>query len=128
MSNALGGNITTHDGIPVTGNCTVVRLDLALSASAPPKLTSSTVIGPASRGGPNKAALILAPTGLALSGNGTLYVDDTLTNSRIGHPQRAHPDQRRHGGRIDPLGGRRAERPARHDAGAQRRPDRGQRQ
>ena len=29
----------------------------------------------------NKTALILAPTGLALDGNGTLYVDDTLTDS-----------------------------------------------
>ena len=45
VSNALGGNTSTHDGVPVTGNCTIVRLDLALSAGSPPKLTSSTVIG-----------------------------------------------------------------------------------
>ncbi len=81
VSNALGGNVTTHDGIPATGNCTVVRLDLALSASAPPRLTGSTVIGTDFPWRANKAALILAPTGLALSGNGTLYVDDTLTNA-----------------------------------------------
>jgi hypothetical protein len=81
VSNALGGNITTHDGVPVTGNCTVVRLDLALSAGSPPKLTSSTVIGTDFPWRANQAALILAPTGLALGGNGTLYVDDTLTNS-----------------------------------------------
>jgi hypothetical protein len=80
VSNALGGNVTTHDGIPATGNCTVVRLDLALSASAPPRLTGSTVIGTNFPWRANKAALILAPTGLALSGNGTLYVDDTLTD------------------------------------------------
>ncbi len=35
----------------------------------------------------NKAALILAPTGLALGSNGTLYVDDTLTNSVSAIPQ-----------------------------------------
>ena len=35
----------------------------------------------------NKAALVLAPTGLALSSNGTLYVDDTLTNSVSAIPQ-----------------------------------------
>ena len=81
VSNALGGNTTTHDGIPATGNCTVVRLDLALSPSAPPRLTGSTVIGTGFPWRANKAALILAPTGLALSGNGTLYVDDTLTNA-----------------------------------------------
>ena len=45
VSNALGGNITVHGGVPVTGNCTVVRLDLALSPSAPPRLTSTAVIG-----------------------------------------------------------------------------------
>jgi|HubBroStandDraft_4_1064222.scaffolds.fasta_scaffold16698_3 hypothetical protein len=87
VSNALGGNITTDDGVPVTGNCTVVRLDLALNAGSPPKLTSSTVIGTHFPWRANKAALILAPTGLALGGDGTLYVDDTLTNSVSAIPQ-----------------------------------------
>ena len=87
VSNALGGNTTTQNGVPVTGNCTVVRLDLALSPASPPKLTSSTVIGTSFPWRANKAALILAPTGLALSGNGTLYVDDTLTNSVSAIPQ-----------------------------------------
>ena len=35
----------------------------------------------------NKAALILAPTGMALGGNGPLYVDDTLTDSVSAIPQ-----------------------------------------
>jgi hypothetical protein len=87
VSNALGGNTSTHDGVPVTGNCTVVRLDLALSAGSPPKLTGSTVIGTGFPWRANKAALILAPTGLALGGNGTLYVDDTETNSVSAIPQ-----------------------------------------
>jgi hypothetical protein len=87
VSNALGGNTTTKNGVPVTGNCTVVRLDLALSPGTPPTLTSSTVIGTDFPWRANKAALILAPTGLALSGTGTLYVDDTLTNSVSAIPQ-----------------------------------------
>jgi hypothetical protein len=87
VSNALGGNTTTDDGVPVTGNCTVVRLDLALSPSAPPTLTSATVVGTGFPWRANKAALILAPTGLALGGNGTLYVDDSLTNSVSAIPQ-----------------------------------------
>ncbi len=87
VSNALGGNISTHDGLPVTGDCTIVRLELALSAAAPPRLTSSTVIGTGFPWRANKTALILAPTGLALGGNGTLYVDDTLTNSVSAIPQ-----------------------------------------
>ncbi len=81
VSNALGGNTSTEHGVPVTGNCTVVRLDLSLSPSAPPQLTSSTVIGTGYPWRANKAALVLAPTGLALNRSGTLYVADTLTNS-----------------------------------------------
>jgi hypothetical protein len=87
VSNALGGNTSTHGGVPVTGNCTVVRLDLALSPSSPPKLTGSTVVGSDFPWRANKAALVLAPTGLALGSNGTLYVDDTMTNSVSAIPQ-----------------------------------------
>ena len=87
VANALGGNTSTHNGVPVTGNCTVVRLDLALSPASPPRLTSSTVVGTGFPWRADKAALVLAPTGLALSGNGTLYVDDTLTNSVSAIPQ-----------------------------------------
>jgi sugar lactone lactonase YvrE len=87
VSNALGGNTTTHDGVPVTGNCTVVRLDLALSPASPPRLTSMAVIGTGFPWRANKAALILAPTGLALAGDGTLYVADTLTNTVSAIPQ-----------------------------------------
>ncbi len=87
VSNALGGNTATSHGVPVTGNCTVVRLDLSLSATAPPVLTSSTVIGSGYPWRANKAALVLAPTGLALGHNGTLYVADTLTNAISAIPQ-----------------------------------------
>ena len=87
VSNALGGNTTSHNGVPVTGNCTVVRLDLALSPASPPRLTGSTVVGTKFPWRANKAALVLAPTGLALGSNGTLYVDDTLTNSVSAIPQ-----------------------------------------
>src|SRR5208283_1680831 len=45
VSNALGGNTSTSHGTPVTGNCTVVRLDFDLSASSPPALSSTTVVG-----------------------------------------------------------------------------------
>jgi hypothetical protein len=87
VSNALGGNTSTAHGVPVTGNCTVVRLDFALSAAAPPALTSLTVIGTHYAWKANKTALVLAPTGLALGSNGTLYVDDTLTNAISAIPQ-----------------------------------------
>jgi hypothetical protein len=81
VSNALGGNTSVRGGVPVAGRCTVVRLDLALSTTAPPMLVSSTVIGNDYPWIANKAALVLAPTGLALGRNGTLYVADTQTSA-----------------------------------------------
>ena len=90
VSNALGGNTSTSHGTPVTGNCTVVRLDFDLktvSASSPPALSSTTVVGSGYPWRANKAALVLAPTGLALGHNGTLYVADTQTNAISAIPQ-----------------------------------------
>ena len=87
VSNALGGNTSTQAGTPVTGNCTVVRLSLALSAAAPPTLTSATVVGSGYPWKADKAALVLAPTGLALGRNGTLYVADTQTSTISAIPQ-----------------------------------------
>ena len=87
ISNALGGNTSTHDGMPVTGNCTVVRLDFALRASAPPALASATAVGSGYPWKADKAALVLAPTGLTLGRNGTLYVADTQTNTITAIPR-----------------------------------------
>jgi hypothetical protein len=81
VSNALGGNTKVKNGVPIAGKCTVVRVDLTLSPTAPPAVTGSTVIGSDYLWKANKAALVLAPTGLALGKNGTLYVDNTQTDS-----------------------------------------------
>ncbi len=87
VSNALGGNTSTRNRTPRTGNCTVVRLDFALSAGSPPALTSTTAVGSGYPWKADKAALVLAPTGLALGHNGTLYVADTQTNTISAIPQ-----------------------------------------
>jgi len=87
VSNALGGNTSTHAGTPVTGNCTIVRLDFSLGAGSPPALTSATAVGSGYPWEANKTALVLAPTGLALGHNGTLYVTDTQTNTISAIPQ-----------------------------------------
>jgi hypothetical protein len=87
IANALGGNTSTHNGTPLTGNCTVVRLNLSLSAMSPPALTSTTVIGSGYPWKADKTALVLAPTGLVLGQNGTLYVADTQTNTISTIPQ-----------------------------------------
>jgi len=89
ISNALGGNTSTDKGVPVAGNCAVVRVDLTLSATAPPKVAATTVIGSAFPWKADKTALVLAPTGLAFAHNGTLYVDDTETNTISAIPNAA---------------------------------------
>ena len=81
VTNALAGKTQTAKGVPVAGNGTVVRLAVSLSATAPPAVTSSTIVGDGYRWKANKAGLVLAPTGLALGSNGTLYVDNSLTNT-----------------------------------------------
>jgi len=81
VSNALGGDTKERHGIPVAGNCTIVRLDLSLRGAQPPSLRRVTVIGRDFPWQANAVALDLAPTGLALSRSGTLFVDDTLTSS-----------------------------------------------
>jgi hypothetical protein len=113
VSNALGGNTKTSKGVPVAGECTVVRLTLAFSGSAMPSLTSSTVIGNNFPWKANAASFVLAPTGLALAVNGTLLVDNSLTNSVSAIPQAptrttavsAHAGQITKGGGLNaPLG------------------------
>jgi len=88
VSNALGGNTATKHGVPVAGMCTVVRLNVTLgSVNAPPQLSGTTVVGRDFPWVANKTALVLAPTGLALGKNGTLYVDNTQTNSVSAIPE-----------------------------------------
>jgi hypothetical protein len=65
---------------PPSGLCTVVRIKVSLTAGQMPRLTSSTVVGSGFVWRANKAAFIQAPTGVALSSNGTLYVAETVTN------------------------------------------------
>jgi hypothetical protein len=89
VSNSLGGNTATKNGVPVAGKCTVVRIDLALSSSAAPTVTKTTVIGTNFPWRANADALVLAPTGLALGSNGTLYVDNSLTNTVSAIPSAA---------------------------------------
>ena len=59
----------------------VVRLTLSLTG-AEPRVVASTVIATGISVHTDPAALVVGPTGLALSRNGTLYVADTV-NSRI---------------------------------------------
>jgi hypothetical protein len=81
VANALGGEGSINTGPPMVTVSTVVRFVLSLSASRPPRLVSATIVGSGFPWVANRAVVVLAPTGLALGRNGTLYVDDTQRNT-----------------------------------------------
>jgi hypothetical protein len=58
----------------------VVRLTLAESAAAAPKVIAETVIGSGFPERPDASAFVKGPTGLALGSSGMLYVASTLGN------------------------------------------------
>ncbi len=75
----------------------VVRLSLRQTATTPPKVTGEQVVasGLPEQGDPS--AFVKGPTGLALGGDGTLYVSDNLANAVVAVPgalTRTSPDTR----------------------------------
>ena len=80
VSNVLNGTVE-HSPSTVNGG-TVVRLDVALRGRQAPRLVGDTVIATGFAERTDSAALVVGPTGLALGGNGDLFVADTV-NSRI---------------------------------------------
>jgi hypothetical protein len=67
-------------GVPVVINkATVLRIQLAIPAGGPPKVTSQTVIASGLAQRADKDVFLIGPTGLALVGN-TLYVSDAIEN------------------------------------------------
>jgi hypothetical protein len=78
VTNVLNGTVASNGNIVNQG--TVVRILLSIPDSGVPAELSRTVIasGLPERTDPN--ALVIGPTGVGLSANGTLYVADTLGN------------------------------------------------
>ena len=68
-------------GYPMTvAKAKVIRFDLTIPAGQPPQIASQTIIadGFGQRG--DHSVFLIGPTGLALGGDGTLYVSDALGN------------------------------------------------
>jgi hypothetical protein len=98
VSNVLNGTVaaggkTVHRG-------TVVRIDLSTSSSGMPMVTSERVIGWGFAEKTDPAALVIGPTGLALSDDGTLYVADTLGSRIAAIPNAANTMTASHRGRT----------------------------
>ncbi|MHB8577230.1 MAG: NHL repeat-containing protein, partial [Dehalococcoidia bacterium] len=78
VTNVLNGTVASGP-IP-NSNGTVVRVRLDGRRGAPPVVTSEQVIAEGFTERTDPAALVIGPTGLALSHFGALYVADTLAN------------------------------------------------
>lgn len=79
VSNVLDGGAAK--GIHATNNSTVVRIGLRSGVGQPPKVLSEQVIANGIPWVDSPTALVIGPTGLALSSNGTLYLADTLRSA-----------------------------------------------
>jgi hypothetical protein len=76
-------------GVPVViRKATVLRIQLAIQAGGPPKVTSQTVIGSGFAQRADKDVFLIGPTGLALIGD-TLYVSDAIENRIVAIPDAA---------------------------------------
>jgi len=79
VTNVLNGTVAAGGSVVHQG--TVVRVDLTLSKSAPPFVQAMTVIGSGFAERTDPAALVIGPTGVALSPDGfSLYVADSVNN------------------------------------------------
>jgi len=78
VSNALNGGAAK--GVHTIDNSTVLRIVLESGVGMPPKVVSQQVIADKIPWRDSPEALVVGPTGLALSTNGTLYLADTLAN------------------------------------------------
>ena len=85
VSNALNGGAAK--GIHTIDNSNVVRIVLESGEGQPPKVLSETVIADGIPWRDSPEALVVGPTGLALSSDGTLYLANTVANSITAIPQ-----------------------------------------
>jgi hypothetical protein len=73
-------------GLPVVvDKATVLRIQLAIPASGPPKVTAQTVVTSGFAQRADKDVFLIGPTGLALIGS-TLYVSDAIQNRIVAIP------------------------------------------
>jgi hypothetical protein len=103
VSNVLNGTVAA--GGKTVNRGTVVRIDLMPSRHGMPMVTSERVIGWGFAEKTDPAALVIGPTGLALAGNGTLYVADTLANRIAAIPDAVDRTSASHRGKTVSMDG-----------------------
>ncbi len=80
VTNVLNGTVAASPNVVNEG--TIVRIDLTLPEQGEglPQVASETVIGSGFPERTDPGALVIGPTGLALSSNNVLFINDTLDN------------------------------------------------
>jgi hypothetical protein len=78
VTNVLNGTVAA--GGKQVHRGTVLRLTVTAPAHGIPQLLAATTIGSGFAEETNSSALVIGPTGVAVGGNGTAYVADTLGN------------------------------------------------
>ncbi len=80
FTNVLNGTVAASPNVVNRG--TIVRLNLSLpeQGEGNPRVESETIIGSGFSERTDPDALVIGPTGLALSGNDVLFVNDTVNN------------------------------------------------
>ena len=78
VSNVLNGTVAANGATVHRGQ--ILRLTLTVSAAMPPQLTAVTKVGSGFGEHSDPAALVVGPTGLGISPQGTLYVADSVGN------------------------------------------------
>jgi NHL repeat-containing protein len=82
VTNVLNGTVAANGKVVKTATVVRIELNVPNQGNGVPKIQSTTIIGSGFSARTDPAALVLGPTGVGLSSNGTLYVADTV-NSRI---------------------------------------------
>jgi hypothetical protein len=85
VSTALNGGVAK--AVHTLKNSTVLRIRLTSGTGRPPKVLGEQVIANKIPWRDDPAALVIAPTGVALAASGTLYMADTLSNRIAAIPQ-----------------------------------------
>jgi hypothetical protein len=86
VTNVLNGTVAADDGIPsdqpgnVVNGGTVLRIKVGLFHGQNPVMEAQTVVASGFAERTDPGALVIGPTGVALSWNGTLYVADSANN------------------------------------------------
>jgi len=80
VTNVLNGTVAANGNVVNTATVIRIELNVPNQGQGLPSRQSTTEIGSGFAAQTNAAALVIGPTGVGLSRNGTLYVADTLQN------------------------------------------------